>query len=190
MDIELNLQEGQSGDWKLEKFSVTEKQANSYNMREIFHQRRFIKPGDYWRLVYKGVIVMTNTPAEIIDHASFIRKAKGNILIAGLGLGMVAKALLDADRVAHITIVEKSEDVIKLVAPFYQDSRITIVNQDIFDFKPKEVYDFAWFDIWTYITSDNYNDMKRLNRKFGRYAKVKEHWCYDECKKVANYELN
>jgi len=189
MNIHLNLEEGSSGDWKLEKFSISEQQASIFNMRELFNSRRFINPGNYWKLVYKGETVMSNTSAEIKDHANFINMAKGKILIAGLGLGMVAKALLDKDCVSHITIVEKSSDVIKLVAPFYQDKRISIINQDIFNFNPKEVYDFAWFDIWTYIMSDNYKDMIMLNRKFGRFAKVKEHWCYNQCKRLYKHDL-
>jgi len=189
MNIHLNLEEGASGDWKLEKFSVSEQQAKFHNMRELFHSHRFINPGNYWRLVYKGEIIMSNTSSEIADHYNFIKKAKGKILIAGLGLGMVVKALLDKDCVSHITIVEKSSDVINLVAPFYKDKRISIINQDIFSFNPKEVYDFAWFDIWTYIMSDNYKDMIRLNRKFGQFAKVKEHWCYNQCKRLYKHDL-
>lgn len=189
MNIRLNLEEGASGDWKLEKFSVSEPQAKFHNMRELFHSHRFINSGDYWRLVYKGEVVMSNTPAEIIDHSSFIAKAKGKVLIAGLGLGMVAKALLDNDCVSHITIVEKNSDVINLVSQFYNDKRISIIHQDIFDFNPTDVYDFAWFDIWTYISGDNYKDMQRLNRKFGNFAKVKEHWCYDQCKRLYKNDL-
>lgn len=184
MKIDLKLQEGTSGDWRVEKFTLTEADAKMYNIREAINGRcRFIFAGTYWRLRYKKEIVMSNTPAEIDDHIRFISKAKGNVLIAGLGLGMVLKALLDKPEVHHITVVEESDDVIKLVSPFYQDKRVTIVHQDIFDYNPTETFDFAWFDIWTYICEDNYIDMKRLDRKFVKYAKVRKHWCYEECKK-------
>lgn len=185
MKIDLDLCEGSCGEWSLEKFNVSELDAKSFNLRECVHRRRFISSGIYWKLVHRGETIMSNTPAEISDHQDFIMKANGNILVAGLGLGMVVKALLKKDNVLHITVVEKSSDVIKLVAPFYQDNRVSIINNDIFDYKPACKFDFAWFDIWTYISEDNYKEMVKLNRQFGRYVKMKEHWCYNQCRAMA-----
>lgn len=190
MKINLNLKEAQCGDWKIENFTVSDNQAKYHNLYEAAHRGRFIKSGTYWRLLHKGEVVMSNTPAEIRDHIEFISRAKGNVLIAGLGIGMVLKALLEKYDVNHITIVEKSEDVIKLVSPFYKDERVTIVHEDIFNYKPREIFDYGWFDIWTYICSDNYDDMKRLNRKFARSVKEKGHWCYDECKREYKNDKN
>lgn len=190
MKIDLDLKEAQCGDWKIEKFTVSDNQAKYHNLYEVTHHGRFIESGTYWKLLHRREVVMSNTPAEIRDHIGFIFRAKGNVLIAGLGLGMVLKALLEKDDVTHITIVEKSEDVIKLVSPFYKDERVTIVHEDIFNYKPREIFDYGWFDIWTYICSDNYDDMKRLNRKFARSVKEKGHWCYDECKREYKNDKN
>lgn len=184
MKIDLNLKEAQCGDWKIEKFAISDNDVKYHNLYEAAHRGRYIESGTYWRLRHGKEVVMSNTPAEIRDHIGFIYKAKGNVLIAGLGLGMVLKALLAKDDVTHITVVEKSEDVIKLVSPFYQDERVTIVHEDIFNYKPKEIFDYGWFDIWTYICGDNYDDMKRLNRKFARSVKDKGHWCYYESKQA------
>lgn len=182
MKIDLNLQEGVSGDWSVEKFSISEQEAKSFNLYEALHGRRFISSGTYWRLKCQNEVVMSNTPAEITEHENFINYAKGNILIAGLGLGMVIKALLDKPDVTHITVVEKSADVIKLIAPFYSSDKVTIVHEDIFHYRPQCIFDYAWFDIWTYISADNYTDMKRLNRKFAKFVTKIGHWCFMECK--------
>lgn len=188
--IDLKLKEASSGDWRIEKFTINNDEAKKYNIREAVNGRnRFIDSGTYWRLRHKGEIIMSNTPAEIQDHLRFISKASGNILVAGLGLGMVLKALLEKQDVIHITVVEKSDDVIRLVAPFYDCDRVVIVHQDIFDYKPKEIFDYAWFDIWTYISDANYKEMKRLNRKFARSVKIKKHWCYEECKMRYKYGI-
>ncbi len=56
--------------------------------------RRYIEPGVYYKLTYKGEVIMSNTPAEVNDHLPFIKKANGKVLIAGLGLGMVITELL------------------------------------------------------------------------------------------------
>ena len=87
MKIELNLQEGQSGDWKLSKFSVSENEARLFNIRCAMNgcPQRGIQAGEYWRLSRGGTTVMSNTPAEIRDHMKFIQEAQGNVLIAGLG---------------------------------------------------------------------------------------------------------
>lgn len=146
--IELNLKEGESGDWKVSTFSISAEQARNFNLRCIMNRnRRYIEPGVYYKLTYKGEVIMSNTPAEVNDHLPFIKRANGKVLIAGLGLGMVITELLKKTDVTKIVVVEKSTDVISLVSPFYMDERVQIVNADIFEYKPTGHFDFAWFDI-------------------------------------------
>jgi hypothetical protein len=137
-------------------------------------------------LMRGSVLVMSDTPAEIRDHLSFIRKAAGHVLINGLGLGIVAEACLRKDEVTKVTVVELSEDVIALVGPTLQarwGDRLEIVNVSAFDYKPpKEVrYGTVWHDIWDYICSDNIEGMKKLHRKYGRRADWQGSWCRSEC---------
>ena len=176
--VELNLHPGTSGDWTLKKFVVTKDDARMHNLREIFNGRvRLIYAGEYWGLYRNGAVIMSNTPSEISDHRQFIRRASGKVLVGGLGLGMVLKCLLDKDSVTKVTVVEKSADVIKLVASAYEsDPRVEIVNADIFEYKPTEKYDCAWFDIWDYISGEEYPEMKRLHRRYGRYVGWSDSW--------------
>ena len=107
------------------------------------------------------------------------------MLIGGLGLGMVLKCLLEKPDVTKVVIVEQSPDVIKLVAPAYtNDSRVTIVNSDIFAYTPTERYNCAWFDIWDDISGEEYPEMKRLHRKFGRYVGWSDSWCRAQSKRL------
>ena len=187
MKIELNLQEGQSGDWKLSKFSVSEDEARLFNIRCLMngYPQRRIQVGEYWKLTRGGTIVMSNTPAEIRDHIKFIQEAQGKVLIAGLGLGMVLQEVLKKDTVTKVTVVELSQDVINLVGKSYQDPRLEIVNEDIFKFKPFEHYDYAWFDIWDDISGDEYVQMKKLSLKFRRYVSHSDCWCKKGSRKRA-----
>ena len=187
MKIELNLQEGQSGNWKLSKFSVTEEDAKLFNLRCAIngYPQRGIQAGEYWKLTRGGTIVMSNTPAEIRDHIKFIQEAQGKVLIAGLGLGMVLQEVLKKNTVTKVTVVELSQDVINLVGKSYQDPRLEIVNEDIFKFKPLEHYDYAWFDIWDNISGDEYGQMKELSLKFRRYVSHSDCWCKKESRKIA-----
>jgi hypothetical protein len=173
------IPEGKSGDWTIEKFTVEP------NVFQGFRPR-FVPPGEYLRLKRRGTVVMSDTPDEIRDHRYAISEAKGHVLIAGLGIGMVAKACLDKPEVTKVTVVEKSEDVIALTGPtlmaMYGD-RLEIVHADIFEYKaPKGVtYGMAWFDIWDDICVDNLPEMQKLHRKFGKNAAWKGSWARELC---------
>ena len=190
MKIDLNLQEGTSGVWELKKFSVTKEEARNHALRCAIngYSERAIQEGEYWKITRNGYIVMSNTPAEINDHINFIRAAKGKVLIAGLGLGMVLQEVLKKDLVTKVTVVEISKDVINLVAKSYQDPRVEIINEDIFNFKPTEHYDFGWYDIWDDISGDEYEEMKKITRKLSRFVSKSDCWCKNESKKRAKYE--
>lgn len=107
-------------------------------------------------------------------------------LINGLGLGVVLSAILKKDTVTEVTVIEKSEDVINLVAPaFLLDKRVEIIHQDAFKYMPPkgETYDFVWHDIWDDICADNIPEMTKLHRKYGKIAKWQDSWCKNECKR-------
>lgn len=186
MRVELNLQSGVSGAWRLAKFTVNSQGAKFHNLRELFNGRqRYIVAGEYWGLFRNGCIIMSNTPAEINDHLKFIRKASGKVLIGGLGLGMVVKCLLEKESITKVTIVEQSPDVINLVASAYtNDPRVEIVNANIFEYKPSERYDCAWFDIWDDISGAEYPEMKTLHRKFGHYVGWSDSWLRKQSRKL------
>lgn len=189
--VELNLTDGVSGVWKLKKFTVNKYGAIFHNLRELLNGRnRFIASGEYWGLYRNGYIIMSNTPAEINDHLKFIRKASGKVLVGGLGLGMVIKYLLEKESVTKITVIEQSQDVIKLVGHAYaNDSRVEIVNANIFEYKPSDQYDCAWFDIWDNISGEEYPEMKTLHRKFGHYVGWSDSWLRNQSRKLY-YEKN
>lgn len=116
---------------------------------------------------------MSDTPDEYRDHIYFIHSAKGHVLVAGLGIGMVANMIARKPEVARITIVEVSEDVIALTGPALKavhGDKIEIVHGSIFDYQPPKgtVYDALWFDIWDFICADNLPEMTKLHRKFAR----------------------
>lgn len=177
------------GDWKIEKFEVTKQEADLHNMRCAFTRRDgFIVPGTYTRLTRNGTIVMSDTPSEINDHLGFIYVANGRVLVAGLGLGVVVSALCAKEDVDSVTVIEKSKDVISLVAEYIRHEKLTVIEADIFTWKPPKgvTWDFAWFDIWDTICEDNIKEMSRLHRKFARRVKVKDSWQRDYLLRLRN----
>ena len=116
MNIKSTIPEGQIGDWKVETFEVTKKDATFFNLRQAINARgREIEPGIYTKLTHYGSVIMSDTPSEKRDHMHFLMDAKGDILITGLGLGWMVEALFSKKEVNSITIIEKSQDVINLV---------------------------------------------------------------------------
>lgn len=185
----IELPEMEKGDFRIEKFVVSKEQAEFHNLREMIKGSRhitggrFVTPGTYTRLVRKSnkTVVMSNTPAEMLDHSVFISNAKGHVLINGLGIGYVADACCEKPDVEHVTVVELEQDVIDMVAPILKKkhgNKITIVCHDAHTYTPPRGvrYNCVWHDIWDYIDSDNLPSMNTLHRKYGRRCDYQDSW--------------
>lgn len=185
MKINVDIPNGVSGKWKVESFVVEQADVDFFNMRQMIRGGRPIEKGIYKKLMYNDIIVMSNTPTEIKDFSYFISIARGNILINGLGLGVILVTLLKKEDITSITIIEKSSDVIKLISPHFKDNRLTIINDDAFDWNPPRgtKYDYVWHDIWNNICSDNLKEMTKLHRKYSHKTKWQDSWCKAECRK-------
>lgn len=98
-----------------------------------------------------GEVVMEDTPFELMTHLGFVMQAHGNVLTTGLGLGCVIRGLLKNPNVEHVTCIEDSDDVLKLVAGYMPKDRLTIIEADALEWtaKNKDPFDCAWHDVWT-----------------------------------------
>ena len=109
----VNIPIGKSGDWEVDKFTVSEEDARWSSVRDGY---RAVRPGEYTKLMHKRYMIMSDTPAEQMDHYDPVRHARGNILINGLGIGMVLLNCMKKEIVEKATVIEISSDVICLVA--------------------------------------------------------------------------
>lgn len=176
---EIKVPDGISGDWRVETFEVSQAESDFTRMRAMMGGRRrleYVAPGKYKRLMRGGTVVMSNTKMEIDTHWSIIHAAKGDVLLNGLGLGVILTIILGKPDVKSVTVVEKSEDVIELVAPTYIDSRVSIIQADAFSFNPSKRLNAVWHDIWDDICEDNISEMKTLHRRYGRRAEWQGSW--------------
>lgn len=179
------LQPSKSGEWSVEQFEVSEADSSFTRLRAMLKGRGFVPPGTYTKLTHCGSSVMSDTPDELRDHNQAVRLAFGNVLVAGLGLGIVLNALLMKDEVEHVTMVEIDPDVIHLVWPAFEQyrDRLTLVQADIFKWKPArgEMFDVAWFDIWSNLCTDHLPEMTTLKRRFAKRVRMwKGCWCEGE----------
>lgn len=178
------LKSGTRGNARLEYFDVSETEANFHNLRCSIKPGsglQIIKSGSYVKLLVGGQQFMTDTDFErkTMNYAYY--HAKGDILVGGLGLGMYLLAVQDKPEVKSILVLEKSADVIKLVAPqlpLRDDKTITIIQADVFTWKPTEVspfwhkkYDFIFLDIWGDYSNDLRKENGSLKRRYSRMFK-------------------
>lgn len=183
----MEIPDGKSGPWEVSTFEVSEADIAISNIRALFKPGgRTMKAGKYKSLTRNGSIIMSNTPAEIRDYRHFIRWAKGNVLINGLGLGCVLADILNKPEVNKVEVVEISDEVIKIVGSYFNvDPRLTIYHADAYQFQPTKGshYDAAWHDIWDNICGDNLEGMAKLHRKYGRRADYQDSWCKELCRR-------
>jgi 16S rRNA A1518/A1519 N6-dimethyltransferase RsmA/KsgA/DIM1 with predicted DNA glycosylase/AP lyase activity len=191
MRINIDVPDGISGEWEVKSFTVSEEESKFARMKAAFHGGRgSLPPGNYKKLTRNGELIMSNTPDEIDDFLDFVYEARGSVLVNGLGLGVLLKALLNKPQITEVIVIEKSQDVINLVAPTYLvDKRVKIVCADAFEYKPEKGKRFnaVWHDIWDAICSDNLQEMTILHRKYGRITDYQASWGKDMCMRQKQY---
>ena len=183
----MEIPDGKSGPWEVSTFDVTEDDIKFENMRAMFKPGcRTMRAGKYKRITRNGSVIMSNTPAEIDDYRHFVRRATGNVLINGLGLGCVLADVLNKDDVSTVDVVELEPDVIDLTGAYFKkDYRLRIYNANAYDFNPIKGthYNAVWHDIWDNICTDNLEGMAKLHRKYGKRSDYQDSWCKELCKR-------
>lgn len=125
--------------------------------REIPQIGYFKEQFSFPAVLENGIEWMTITPNEIETMKEPIRKANGNVLTLGLGLGYYAFMVSEKEDVTSVTVVEKDESVISLfrdiiLPQFPHAEKVKIVNADAFDYLENTVkdgqFDYLFADLW------------------------------------------
>lgn len=182
-----DVPEGEVGKWKIKKFEV--KKTDMWKqMTSMMDSGRYVPEGWYTGLFRKSSnfndtweVIMSDTPDELWDMVDPIREATGRVLIAGLGLGVVLNGVLMNPAVTHVDVIELSEDVLALVKTHYEQKypgKITFIQANILEWiPPKDAHwNYAWFDIWDGLCTDNLPEMGMLHRRYCKKADVRGSW--------------
>lgn len=93
-----------------------------------------------WVLTHRGKVWMSVSPMEVESQSHHAALAFGNVLVAGLGMGVLVYNLLRNPRVERVTVIEKERSVYDLMvkaAPWFKeaerDGRIHGLIGDVFD---------------------------------------------------------
>lgn len=140
----------------------------------------------YARLLVDGHLWMTDAEFECATNRPILRAARGDVLIAGLGLGLILNPILVKKSVTSVTVVEINADVIALVAQHYLESdKLVIQRGDIYTWRTTKKFDAIYFDIWPNVPNEyDAADIRKLKR---RYAKSlnKGGWMGAWCEEMA-----
>jgi hypothetical protein len=160
------LNEGQIGDFRVEKYTI-EKGNFSAMMSGI-------PIGNYVRLRDRYDCIMSNTPMEKRTNSDVVHYANGDVFIAGLGIGLIVLPIQEKENVKSVTILEKYPEIIELVGKQLPlNEKVKIIQGDVFTYNfPKGTkFDTIYFDIWNYVNSDVYEEMKLLRKKYRKYKR-------------------
>lgn len=136
-------------------------------------------------LEYKGGVWMTNAVQEIWQMREPLEKVRGRVLVGGLGLGIFTQLAVGQPDVESVTTIEKSPDIIRLVAAHLDERvRANVVQADLFEYlkaMKRREYNSAFFDIWQGTGEFSWTDyvvpLRRLCR--GKIAQSSIH-CWNE----------
>jgi len=138
----------------------------------------------YTRLFVDNELWMTDAEFECYTNAEFLSRARGDVLIAGLGLGLILGPLLESKSIISVTVIERSRDVISLIGPIYAGPKLTIVEADAGTWKaPKKAFDLVYLDIWANVPNgDNAKEISTLKKRYRPALKTGGRtmaWCED-----------
>lgn len=171
----------ESDNWRISTFTI------SYPEDYYAIYEEGILPGTYVSLTCKHpdmfgmsqTVMMSDTPMEKFTNQAFLNYAKGRILIAGLGIGMLPASLSKKEDVESITIIELNQEVIDLVEPLIRKyvknaDKIKIVQADAYKYPSEhlnERYDFVYLDIWDTFPGEA-EDLEMLNKIIELYIPI------------------
>ena len=150
--------------------------------------RAFDKPYKTVILKQDGEYWMTDTPAEANTINPCAKKAHGNVLTFGLGIGYFVYMALLNPNVDSVTIVERSPSVINmfkkyLLPQFPNDKKIEIIEGDAFDYFNKEFlnkFDYTFVDIWK-SSDDGFEIIQKMLEKYLPPLETIDFWIEETC---------
>ena len=146
------------------------------NSRISYFDHKF----SYLALTEGNNIWMSLNPNEIETMKPFIDKAKGNVLVLGLGMGYVPFMMANKSEVKSITIIEKDSEIIglfnTLIYPSFKNKeKIKIIEDDAINYtKKNNKYDYIFADLW-HSPEDGLSlfiQLKRINKNIDCWLEV------------------
>jgi spermidine synthase len=160
------------------------------NIGELYKDQLVV--GREYVFLYSTVLekaMMTNHESETITNQKFIDVAKGDVLIFGLGLGLIILPLLNDSNISKITVVEIDSGLVDIVYPILRTKdnfeKLEVINSDGFLWSTDKLYDTIYFDIWATIDKNSFSEMSILKKRYINNLK-EDGWIDSWCSELEN----
>lgn len=169
------LPEGTCGRWSVRRRIVSGDRRLWYAMGG-YRDDATSPPGDYtelWQKTPAGEFRrMTDDVYFMRGFLDFHQRARGRVLMTGLGLGMAASWLAQKPEIELIDVVEIEQDVIELVAPHLPSKKINVVRGDAYSLSPRLRYDYVWHDCFV----ERPANVEALYMRYADRSPYQDHW--------------
>ena len=92
-------------------------------------------------------VVMSDSKYEQELNSEIIEKAHGDVLSLGFGIGFILQPLMKMDKVKTITIIEKEQEVLDLVASqLVLNDKVRVILGDALNWTPDMPFDIIYED--------------------------------------------
>ncbi|MBF0243618.1 MAG: hypothetical protein HQK64_14230 [Desulfamplus sp.] len=131
----------------------------------------------YESLYYKKNVIADNNPKHLYKrHQWLIDNAYGDVLVFGLGLGDSLNLLMKkwrAKAVRSILVIEKYQEIIALVAPYFTKNNISdsvcIMQGDIYSLNTLiKSFDVIYHAIWN--SPPDQDEINTISNKYKKYC--------------------
>ena len=118
-----------------------------------------------------GEFIMSNSNSMLKIYKPYLDEFNGEVLISGMGLGILILPLLNDDTVTKIDIVERDLDIINYVYTNRIENldisnKINVINDDIFTFTTTNNYDYILLNHWVKPDDITLTEVSSLQSKF------------------------
>lgn len=133
---------------------------------------------------------MSYTPQEVATLRPGLRKAKGAVVIGGLGMGWLLTRVLQKKNVNRVWLVEQSQELCDWILPLikervtrWQYNKLTVTVGDAKELIPKTHADVALWDIWETLGHVDHEDEAAMQQKC---PNIKTTWFWGASAKIPN----
>lgn len=122
-----------------------------FNIKESFLGKAKISYNEGTYYLYNGdtkwMSLTENNLHQVAELYSSYDQAYGDVLISGLGFGILPLWICNKPEVKSVTVIEISQDIIELFTSLNTvPDKMNIINKDILSFTTKEKYDCLLLD--------------------------------------------
>lgn len=113
-------------------------------------------------------VLMWDDTIDLSINYKISNNCSGNVLIGGLGLGLLEKFLIKNENIDTVKIIEYNKDIIELISK-YVPKQYEIIQGDFKKYivETKQKYDTIVADIWT--VDAQMNEVKEFRKKMLNY---------------------